>query len=118
MSNVHRRTPRRSILEGRHPAIPQESTPKTDTKPVMPATDTTGPIPAQPRRQKMTVNVTSDLVDQAKDAFWVARGEYRSFAAWIEEALRRQIEATRVAHSLDELPPRPRAELPTGRPVG
>ncbi len=115
MSNSHRRVPRRSILEGSHPALPQQPPP---AMPTTPATDTTGPIPARPRRQKMTVNVSSDLVDQAKDAFWVARGEYRSFAAWIEEALRRQIEATQAAHSLDELPPRPRGELPTGRPVG
>ncbi len=123
MTNARHRTPRRSILEGRHPAIPQgpapvsPASPETDPLPATPARATTEPFAPRDRRQKMTINVSSALVDQAKDAFWVARGEYRSFSAWVEDALRRHIDTTRAAHDLDELPPRPHVELPTGRPI-
>jgi hypothetical protein len=68
--------------------------------------------------QKMTVNVSRDLVDQAKDAFWLARGEYRTFSAWVEDALRRHIDATKAAHDVDTLPRRPGGgALPPGRPL-
>jgi hypothetical protein len=71
------------------------------------------------RNQKMTVNISSEVVDRAKDAFWLARGEYRTFSSWVEDALRRHIDATRVAHDLDELPHRPGGgSLPPGRPLG
>lgn len=68
--------------------------------------------------QKMTVNVSRDLIDQAKDAFWLARGEYRTFSAWVEDALRRHIDATKAAHDVDTLPRRPGGgALPPGRPL-
>lgn len=66
----------------------------------------------------MTVNISHHVIDQAKDAFWLARGEYRTFSAWVEDALRRHIDATKTAHSLDDLPHRPgRGPLPPGRPL-
>jgi hypothetical protein len=69
--------------------------------------------------QKMTVNISRDVADRAKDAFWLARGQYRTFSAWVEDALLRHIEATKAAHGLDELPRRPGGgSLPPGRPLG
>lgn len=68
--------------------------------------------------QKMTVNISRDLAEQAKDAFWLARGEYRTFSAWIEDALRHHIDATKHAHGADDIPARPGGSLPTGRPLG
>lgn len=67
----------------------------------------------------MTVNISRDLIDQAKDAFWLAHGEYRTFSAWVEHALRRHIDATKLAHGVDDLPRRPGSgSLPPGRPLG
>ena len=65
----------------------------------------------------MTVNIDSVLAGLAKDAFWLGRGEYRTFSAWVEEALRRQIAATKAEHGVEDLPPRPGGSLPTGRPL-
>lgn len=69
------------------------------------------------RSRKVTVNVSADLAEQAKDAYWIARGEYRTFSAWVEAAMRRHIDATRRAHDVDEIPARPGGSLPTGRPL-
>lgn len=69
------------------------------------------------RSQKMTVNLDRLLIDQAKDAFWLARSDYRTFSAWVEDALRRHIDTTKHTHDVDELPRRPGGSLPTGRPI-
>ena len=132
MSSSLRRQPRTSALSGRHPAVPlasgpQPSTPPIPASPATPATPATVATPttvAKPATlepatsQKMTVNVSRDLIDQAKDAFWLARGEYRTFSAWVEDALRRHIDATKAAHDVDTLPRRPGGgALPPGRPL-
>lgn len=132
MSSSLRRQPRTSALSGRHPAVPlasdpsdpQPPTPPIPATPAIPttvATPTTVTKPAtlEPATsQKMTVNVSRDLIDQAKDAFWLARGEYRTFSAWVEDALRRHIDATKAAHDVDTLPRRPGGgALPPGRPL-
>ena len=68
--------------------------------------------------QKMTVNISPDLINQAKDAYWLAHSEYRTFSSWVEDALRRHIDATKTAHGVDHLPPRPGGwALPPGRPL-
>ncbi|WP_139317257.1 MULTISPECIES: hypothetical protein [unclassified Pseudonocardia] len=64
----------------------------------------------------MTVNLRRELIDEAKNAYWLARGDYVTFAAWVDEALRRQIDTMKTAHGVDEIPPRPGA-LPPGRPL-
>lgn len=124
-----RRQPRQSALSGGHPAIPAESraplapeaaTPETPTTAVTPSTVPLPGIPAKAAATsvKMTVNINRDLAEQAKDAFWLARGEYRTFSAWIEDALRHHIEATKHVHGVDDVPARPGGSLPTGRPLG
>lgn len=65
----------------------------------------------------MTINVSGELIEQAKDAFWLARSDYRTFSGWVEDAMRRHIEATKAARGLDALPRRPSGPLPTGRPL-
>jgi hypothetical protein len=65
----------------------------------------------------MTINVSAELVDEAKNAFWVDRGDYRSFSAWVAEALQRQIQQTMDRHGISALPPRPGDGLPPGRPL-
>ena len=112
MSSSLRRQPRTSALSGRHPAVPLASDPQPATV-TKPAT-----LEKPTASQKMTVNVSRDLIDQAKDAFWLARGEYRTFSAWVEDALRRQIDATKAAHDVDTMPRRPGGgALPPGRPL-
>lgn len=127
-----RRQPRQSALSGGHPAIPAESraalapeaaTPERPERPTTTVTPLTVPLPAKPAKaattsQKMTVNINRELAEQAKDAFWLARGEYRTFSAWIEDALRHHIEATKHVHGVDDVPARPGGSLPTGRPLG
>jgi hypothetical protein len=101
------------------PKPPTPSITETPETPATPATVTKPVNPGNPASQKMTVNVSRDLIGQAKDAFWLARGEYRTFSAWIEDALRRHIDATKTAHGVDNLPRRPGGEaLPSGRPIG
>jgi hypothetical protein len=99
---------------------PKPPTPSITETPATPATVTKPAVnPGNPASQKMTVNVSRDLIGQAKDAFWLARGEYRTFSAWIEDALRRHIDATKTAHGVDNLPRRPGGgALPSGRPIG
>lgn len=134
-----RHPPRQSALSGRHPAVPAApagsattpgppetrakpetpAQPTTDSKPATapnPATPETDPFPGQ-GSQKLTVNVPRDLVGQAKDAYWLARGEYRTFSAWVEAALVEQIERTKATHGVENIPPRPGGSLPTGRPL-
>lgn len=126
MSNQRHRQPRTSALSGRHPAVPLPATgqPPTAPMPATPVTPTTVTKPAIPAKptgstQKMTVNISRDLIDEAKDAFWLAHGEYRTFSAWVEHALRRHIDATKTAHGVDQLPRRPGSgSLPPGRPLG
>jgi hypothetical protein len=65
----------------------------------------------------MTINIPADLVNQAKDAFWLDHRDYRSFSAWVSEALRRQIEQAMARHGVDSLPARPVTDLPPGRPL-
>lgn len=65
----------------------------------------------------MTINVPPDLVDAAKNAFWADRGGYRTFSAWVAEALERQIADTMTRHGLRQLPQRPGEDLPPGRPL-
>jgi hypothetical protein len=128
-----RRPPRRSSLAGGHPAVPVAARvpdpasppqPESPATPEKPATAETVPFPVSApnpetpsRSQKLTVNIDRQLIDQAKDAFWLARGEYRTFSAWVEAALRRHIDATKEAHGVDELPQRPGGPLPPGRPL-
>ncbi|MDT5044936.1 MAG: hypothetical protein QOG75_789 [Mycobacterium sp.] len=130
MSSSLRRQPRTSALSGRHPAVPLASDPQPAIPPI-PATSATPVTVTRPTTvtkpatlekssasQKMTVNVSRDLIDQAKDAFWLARGEYRTFSAWVEDALRRHIDATKAAHDVDTMPRRPGGgALPPGRPL-
>lgn len=130
--NAARREPRRSQLAGRHPAVPPAQLPETPPTPVtgpIPTTDpipTTEPLPATPatpgsqsagRIQKLTVNLSADAIGAAKDAFWLARDDYRTFSAWVEDALRRHVDHTKQAHAVEQIPARPRGPLPTGRPV-
>lgn len=135
--------PRRSQLGGLHPAIPP--TEETDTKPAIPGqepgqpssrsfrvTHRQGPPtqlpltdrrqePAEPepssRSEKMTINIPAALINEAKDAYWVDRGSYRTFSEWIAEALQRQIQDTMTRHGLEQLPTRPARGLPPGRPL-
>jgi len=104
MSSSPRRQPRVSALSGRRPAG-IGSTAINPVKPAMVAK------PITPEKlgggQKTTVNVSRDLADQVKDAFWLARGEYRTFSAWVEDALRLYIDATKAAHDVDTVPRRP-----------
>jgi len=105
MSSSPHRQPRVSILSGHRPAG-IGSTAINPVKPAMVAK------PITPEKlgggQKTTVNVSRDLADQVKDAFWLARGEYRTFSAWVEDALRRRhIDATKAAHDVDTVPRRP-----------
>jgi hypothetical protein len=65
----------------------------------------------------MTINIPTDLVNQAKDAYWMDRLDYRSFSAWVSEALQRQIEQTLTRHGVDTVPARPGDGLPPGRPL-
>jgi hypothetical protein len=65
----------------------------------------------------MTINIPAELVNQAKDAFWLDHRDYRSFSAWVSEALRQQIEQTMTRHGVDSLPHRPLTDLPPGRPL-
>jgi hypothetical protein len=65
----------------------------------------------------MTINVPGDLIDAAKNAFWVDRGDYRTFSAWVAEALERQIADTMQRRGLRQLPDRPGEGLPPGRPL-
>ncbi len=122
--------PRRSALSGTHPAIPPAGQtvtnpemppiPATTTRPLSPAARPAPPAAATApvaRTQKMTINVPTELVDEAKNAFWVDRGSYRTFSAWVAEALERQIQETRQRHRIDVLPPRPGDGLPPGRPL-
>jgi hypothetical protein len=121
MSSPQHRQPRTSALSGRHPAVPLAAPETQSPTPATPATVTKPATPAKPAAgtQKMTVNVSRDLIDQAKDAFWLAHGEYRTFSAWVEHALRRHIDATKAAHGVDYLPRRPGSgSLPPGRPLG
>ncbi|MCW2899052.1 MAG: hypothetical protein JWO67_1317 [Streptosporangiaceae bacterium] len=132
--NAQRPQPRRSALSGLHPAIPRSE--QTDPKPEIPAiTPSTAapmrtapppssapepvsaPAPAPSRNQKMTINIPGELVDQAKDAFWLDHRDYRSFSAWVSEALRQQIAQTMARHGVDSLPARPTTDLPAGRPL-
>jgi hypothetical protein len=122
MSSSPHRQPRTSALSGRHPAVPLATEP-TAPKPETPAMASMVAKPATPETpatvtQKMTVTISTDTADQAKDAFWLARGEYRTFSAWVEDALRRHIDATKAAHGLNNLPHRPGGgSLPPGRPL-
>ena len=126
MSTPRHRQPRTSALSGRHPAVPLPATdqPPAAPMPATPATPTTVTKPAISAKpggstQKMTVNISRDLIDEAKDAFWLAHGEHRTFSAWVEHALRRHIDATKTAHGVDQLPRRPGSgSLPPGRPLG
>jgi hypothetical protein len=118
-----RREPRRSQLAGVHPAVPPapvSDTPQPGTAPL----PTTEPFPATPARRsssvgshKLTVNLPPDVIGRAKDAFWLARDDYRTFSAWVEDALRRHVDHTKQVRSLEQIPVRPRGPLPTGRPV-
>lgn len=65
----------------------------------------------------MTVNIDSALQEAAKNAFWLDHADYRTFSAWVEDALRAKIAATKTARGVDEVPPRPGGPLPTGRPL-
>lgn len=134
-SAARRHPPRQSALSGRHPAVPAAAEPLAETveTPTGPgtepkrATPATVEIPTKPETpetdpflsgsQKLTVNVPRDLVGRAKDAYWLARGEYRTFSAWVEAALVEQIERTKTEHGVEEIPPRPGGSLPTGRPL-
>lgn len=123
-SSTRRPQPRTSALSGRHPAVPLAASEPLPATPPIPATPTTPEKVTKPAKpatvtQKMTVNISRDLIDQAKDAFWLAHGEYRTFSAWVEHALRRHIDATKLAHGVDDLPRRPGSgSLPPGRPLG
>jgi hypothetical protein len=82
-----------------------------------PVTAPVTPPKAQPTgRTKVTYNIDAATADAVRDAFWLAHGEYRSLSDWVEDALRRHIEATKAAHGVTELPRRP-GPLPTGRPL-
>ena len=65
----------------------------------------------------MTVNLDSDLQEQAKDAYWQVRGDYRTFSDWVAEAIAEKIEETKRRAGLEDVPTRPRGGLPTGRPL-
>lgn len=66
----------------------------------------------------MTVNLPPELQDRARDAYWLVRGDYRTFADWVAEALSAQIERTKQQAGVDTVPPRPSGGLPAGRPLG
>jgi hypothetical protein len=107
------RQPRVSALSGRHPAVPleMEVIPAKTELPRMPA------MPEIPATQKLTVSISRELAEQARDAYWSARSNYRTFSGWVEEAISRHIEATKADQGVADLPRRP-GPLPAGRPVG
>ena len=80
MSTRAHRQPRVSALSGRHPAVPlaTEALPTKLEMPGMPA------LPEIPAVQKLTVTVSRALADEARDAFWACRGDYRTFSAFTE----------------------------------
>ncbi len=127
--------PRRSALSSRHPAIPadaeQGSTGQEASsargapqqgQPATPEKQETEPLPgaakAPARSKKMTVNISTELESVAKDAYWAVRDDYRTFSDWVAEAISAHIEETKRRAGIDELPARPSAGLPTGRPLG
>lgn len=122
--------PRTSALAGRHPAIPdageptalaqpaQGAGPGTDVPPVtepLPVGDSAPPPPAS--SAKVTLNLPTDLIDDAKDAYWVERDDYPNFSGWVAAALERRIQDLMDRRELTTLPPRPRRSLPSGRPL-
>lgn len=127
-------TPRRSSLAGLSPAIPAREETVPNRPPAQPGrprftdSESTSPSPAErvstvpesadhPRTKKVTLNISPSLLEEAKDAFWVDLGEYRSFSEWVAHALREHIESTKRRHRLTVLPKRPHKDLPTGRPI-
>ena len=73
------------------------------------------------RRSRVSVGrkrvAAADVIGTAKDAFWLARDDYRTFSAWVEDALRRHVDHTKHVRSVEQIPVRPSGPLPTGRPV-
>ena len=119
--------PRQSALRGAHPAIPPQHQTRTDVHKPSAVSGQFENSPAQalpqsqpkagPTHQKMTINISTELVDKAKDAFWMDRREYHSFSEWISEAIHNQVEAAKTRHDVQTLPARPRRDLPSGRPL-
>ena len=89
---------------------------RLDDPPPMSASPEVAEKPARVS-QKMTINVNTELVDDAKNAFWMDRREYQSFSEWVSEAIQNQVELTKTRHGVQELPARPRRDLPAGRPL-
>jgi hypothetical protein len=98
---------------------PFPATPAPPAAPATPPAVTRRPSEAttRDRNTKVTINIPAELIDEAKNAFWVQRGSYRSFSAWIADAVQHKIAETMTEHGLTALPPRPYEDLPPGRPV-
>lgn len=113
------RTPRPSPLAHRHPARP--AAPPSATAPAQPEVPSAAKPPSAgssgtPNKVKTTYNLTPEVAQAARDAFWLDRDEFQSLSDFVEDAIRRQVEATKAKHGLDQLPRRTRP-LPTGRPL-
>lgn len=104
---------RRSNLAGTHPAAPEPAERKERVAQEEPQARPTG------RYAKATLTVRPDVLDEAKDGFWylMAKGEYRSFAEYVTDALAAFNEQVRTDHLKGKkFPARPHAKLPTVQP--
>jgi hypothetical protein len=115
-------TPRRtSTLAGAHPV---DERPATTSPTSRPAASGGAPATTTHARQAITTKFSAavdiDVLDAAKDAFWIARnaGRYRVLGDLVTEALREKITALRQELNNGEaFPHRPVENLPPGRVV-
>ncbi len=106
MAEARKKTPRKSALSQTHPAAR--------------ATEPTA-APRPPKSvSKMTVNTTPDVINAAKNAWWVdGRDRALTYSGWIEEAILAHVHAAAQRAGVQEFPPRPSSaeSLPVGRPI-
>ena len=109
---------RASSLAGQHVA---DASP---AQPASPATTTAAAAPVTTARTgtttKFSVTVDTEVLDEAKNAFWAAMavGRYRTFGDFVNEAIADKTSA--LAKKLNggaDFPPRPSDNLPPGRRI-
>lgn len=114
MADKH--APRRpSALAGAHPVSTTKRPPSAPT--ASPAVSTARSVSTT----KFSPNVDTAVLDDVKDAFWVARniGRYRTFGDLVTEALRDKVTALRdELNDGEPFPKRPVDNLPSGRVAG
>lgn len=115
MADKH--APRRpSALAGTHPVSTTEAAPSV-SGPSSAAVSTARTASTT----KFSPTVDIDVLDDVKDAFWVARniGRYRTFGDLVTEALRDKVISLRAELNDGEpFPKRPVDNLPSGRVAG